>query len=174
MPKNGYFTKGTLGFLTELRAHNSRDWFQANKDKFESQVRDPFLRLIADLAPGLKKIAPGFIVDPSANGGSMMRIYRDIRISKDKSPYKPYAAAHFWHANGKDGAAPAYFLHLEPGNSVIGGVVEVSTSWNGERQRRPIGANLGMEPRARGPSAPGMACRGLHSKERQRDHGETR
>ena len=121
MSKNGYFTKGALRFLTELRAHNSRDWFQANKDRFESQVRDPFLRLIADLAPGLKKIAPGFIVDPSANGGSMMRIYRDIRFSKDKSPYKTYAAAHFWHAKGKDGAAPAYFLHLEPGNSVIGG-----------------------------------------------------
>ena len=121
MSKNGYFTRGALGFLTELRAHNSRDWFQANKDQFESQVRDPFLRLIADLAPGLKKIAAGFIVDPSANGGSMMRIYRDIRFSKDKSPYKTYAAAHFWHANGKDGAVPAYFLHVEPGNSVIGG-----------------------------------------------------
>src|SRR5262250_1753805 len=121
MSKNGYFTEGALGFLTELRAHNSRDWFQANRDQFESQVRDPFLRLIADLAPGLKKIAPGFIVDPSANGGSMMRIYRDIRFSKDKSPYKTYAAAHFWHAKGKDGAAPAYFLHLEPGNSLIGG-----------------------------------------------------
>ena len=51
----------------------------------------------------------------------MMRIYRDIRFSKDKSPYKTYAAAHFRHANGKDGAVPAYFLHLEPGNSVIGG-----------------------------------------------------
>ena len=75
MSKNGYFTKGALWFLTELRAHNSRDWFQANKDQFESQVRDPFLRLIADLAPGLKKIAPGFIVDPRANGGSMMRSF---------------------------------------------------------------------------------------------------
>src|SRR5262249_37049220 len=121
MSKNGYFTKGALRFPTELRAHNSRDWFQANKDRFESQVRDPFLRLIADLAPSLKKIAPGFIVDPSANGGSMMRIYRDIRFSKDKSPYKTYAPAHFWHAMGKDGAAPAYYLHLEPANSVIGG-----------------------------------------------------
>jgi uncharacterized protein (DUF2461 family) len=50
-----------------------------------------------------------------ATFGSMMRIYRDIRFSKDKSPYKTYAAAHFWHAKGKAGAAPAYYLHLEPG-----------------------------------------------------------
>jgi Conserved hypothetical protein (DUF2461) len=46
-----------------------------------------------------------------------MLIYRDIRFSKDKSPYKTYAAARFWQANGKDGAAPAYFLNLEPGDS---------------------------------------------------------
>jgi uncharacterized protein (DUF2461 family) len=57
-----------LEFLTELHAHNNRDWFEANKDQFESQVRDPFLRLIADLAPDLKKIAPGFVADSSANG----------------------------------------------------------------------------------------------------------
>ena len=43
--------------------------------------------------------------------GSLMRIYRDIRFSKDKSPDRTYAAARFWQANGKDGAAPAYFLH---------------------------------------------------------------
>jgi uncharacterized protein (TIGR02453 family) len=121
MPKQGYFTKGALGFLTELQAHNNRDWFQANKERFEGQVRGPFLRLIADLAPGLKKISPNFVADPSPTRGSLMRIYRDIRFSKDKSPYKTYAAAHFWHAKGKDGAAPAYFLHLEPGNSLIGG-----------------------------------------------------
>jgi uncharacterized protein (TIGR02453 family) len=121
MPKEGYFTKGALGFLTELQAHNTRDWFQANKERFEGQVRDPFLRLIADLAPGLKKIAPGFVADPSTNGGSMMRIYRDIRFSKDKSPYKTYVAAHFWHAKGREGAAPAFYVHIEPGASVIGG-----------------------------------------------------
>ena len=69
----------------------------------------PFLRLITDLAPALKKIGGRFIADPSPTGGSMMRIYRDIRFSKDKSPYKTYAAAHFWHANGKDGGP---FRHI--------------------------------------------------------------
>jgi len=80
-------------------------------------VPAPFLQLIADLAPGLKKISPNFIVDPRPNKGSLMRIYRDIRFSKDKSPYDTYAAARFWQANGKDAVAPSYFLHLEPGNS---------------------------------------------------------
>ena len=88
-----------------------------NQQRYENDVRGPFLRFIADLAPGLKKISPNFIVDPRPNKGTLMRIYRDIRFSKDKSPYKTYAAAHFWQANGKDRAAPAHFLHLEPGNS---------------------------------------------------------
>src|SRR5215831_4930539 len=121
MANERYFGKGTLEFLSELRSHNNRDWFQTNKERYEEQVRDPMLRFITDLGPGLRKINPHIVADASPVRGSMMRIYRDIRFSKDKSPYKTYAAAHFWHANGKDGAVPAYFLHVEPGNSVIGG-----------------------------------------------------
>ena len=118
---NGYFGPGLFRFLRDLKTHNERAWFQANKQRYEADVQVPFLRLIADLAPALKKIGGGFIADPSPNGGSMMRIYRDIRFSKDKSPYKTYVAAHFWHARGKPGATPGYYLHLEPGNSVLGG-----------------------------------------------------
>jgi len=120
MTTKGYFGPGLFRFLRDLKTHNERGWFEANKQRYKADVQGPFLRLITDLAPALKKIGRGFIADPSPNGGSMLRIYRDIRFSKDKSPYKTYAAAHFRHANGKDGAVPAYFLHLEPGNSVIG------------------------------------------------------
>jgi len=120
MSADGYFTRGFFEFLKELSSHNKREWFQANKDRYEKQVRDPFLHLIADLGPGLKKINSRFVADPRPNGGSMMRIHRDIRFSKDKSPYKTFMAAHFWHANGKDEATPAYYLRLEPGGSVIG------------------------------------------------------
>ena len=118
---NAYFGPGLFRFLRDLKTHNERKWFEANKQRYKADVQAPFLRLITDLAPALKAIGGGFIADPRPNGGSMMRIYRDIRFSKDKSPYKTFAAAHFWPANGKGGAAPAYFLHLEPGASVIGG-----------------------------------------------------
>jgi uncharacterized protein (TIGR02453 family) len=115
-----YFTRGLFEFLKDLSSHNNRDWFHANQERYEQQVRDPFLRLITDLGPGLKKINPHIIADPRPNRGSMMRIYRDIRFSKDKSPYKTYVAAHFWHAGGKEGATPAYYLRLGPGGSLIG------------------------------------------------------
>jgi len=118
---NGYFGPGLFRFLMDLKAHNERSWFEANKQRYKDDVQAPFLRLITDLAPALKKIGGGFIADPNPNGGSMLRIYRDMRFSKDKSPYKTNASAHFWHAKSKDGVAPAYFLYLEPGKSVIGG-----------------------------------------------------
>ena len=77
MPTSGYFGPGLFRFLKDLKTHNEREWFEANKQRYENDVRGPFLQLIADLAPGLKKISPNFIVDPRPNKGSLMRIYRD-------------------------------------------------------------------------------------------------
>ena len=121
MAKTGYITPDLFRFLKELRSHNQRDWFLRNKARYETDVRDPILKLIADLRPLLNKVSPHFVVDPSPTGGSMMRIYRDIRFSKDKSPYKTSVTAHFWHAHGKEGMTPAFYLHLEPGRSFAGG-----------------------------------------------------
>ena len=119
--KTAYFTPDLFRFLRELRLHNNRDWFQENKERYERSVRDPFLRFVADLGPRLKKISPYFVADPRPVGGSMMRIYRDIRFSKDKTPYKTAVAAHFWHVKGTEGATPAFYLRLQPGNSSAGG-----------------------------------------------------
>jgi Conserved hypothetical protein (DUF2461) len=94
MTANGYFGPGLFRFLRDLKTHNERGWFEANKQRYKADVQAPLLRLITDLAPAIKEIGGGFIADPSPNGGSMMRIYRDIRFSKDKSPYKTHAAAH--------------------------------------------------------------------------------
>lgn len=107
-------------FLNELRANNNREWFLNNKDRYGQLVRDPVLRFIADLQDPLHKINRHIVADTSPTQGSMMRIYRDIRFSRDKSPYKTSVSAHFWHDKGKEGATPAYYLHLEPRASLIG------------------------------------------------------
>ena len=120
MPPAPYFNNDLFKFLGALRANNNREWFLKNKNRYEEQVRDPLLRFITDLAPGLRKINRHIVVDPSPTKGSMMRIYRDTRFSKDKSPYKTSVSAHFWHAKGKEGASPAYYLHIEPSRSLIG------------------------------------------------------
>lgn len=120
MGADHYFTDGLFEFLSELRSHNNREWFLKNKHRYEQHVRDPLLRFITDLGPGLGKINQHIVADPRPTGGSMMRVYRDIRFSKDKSPYKTSVSAHFWHKKGKEGATPAYYLHLEPHGSLIG------------------------------------------------------
>jgi uncharacterized protein (TIGR02453 family) len=120
MDSDSYFTPELFKFLKELRAHNERGWFERNKGRYETVVRDPFLQLIAALGPPLRKINPAIVADPRPVGGSMMRIYRDIRFSRDKSPYKVAVAAHFAHHLGKKAPAPSYYLHFAPGNSMIG------------------------------------------------------
>jgi len=117
-----YFDARLFRFLKELRANNRRDWFNANKERFEEEVRRPMLRFISDFGDPLKKVAPRIVADPRPVGGSLFRIYRDTRFSKDKTPYKTHAAAHFQHAaKQKDVHAPGYYLHLEPGGSFIAG-----------------------------------------------------
>jgi uncharacterized protein (TIGR02453 family) len=108
-------TNDLFGFLKELRSHNERDWFAANKDRFEASVKEPLEQLIGALAPKLPV--------PYREGGKLSRIYRDTRFSKDKSPYKTEMFLHFVHAKGREGATPAFYVHVEPGHTMAGGGV---------------------------------------------------
>ena len=120
MSKHSYFSPELFRFLRQLKKNNRRDWFAANKPRYEREVRDPLLGFITDFGPRLSKISSHFVADPRPAGGSMFRIYRDTRFAKDKSPYKIMAAAQFRHQDGKDVHAPGFYLHLEPGNVFVG------------------------------------------------------
>ena len=115
-----YFTPRLFAFLRDLKRHNDRAWFAANKDRYDRDVRGPMLRFITDAATPLGRISRAIAVDPRPVGGSLFRIHRDTRFSKDKSPYKTHAAAHFRHRAAKDVHAPGYYLHLEPGRVMAG------------------------------------------------------
>jgi uncharacterized protein (TIGR02453 family) len=103
-------------YLGQLRQHNERDWFNANKERYQSQVRDPVLALITTIAPKLAAISRHLVADPRPSGGSMLRIYRDTRFSADKKPYKTNVGVWFALEADKDAEAPGYYLHLEPGH----------------------------------------------------------
>ena len=109
-----------FAFLAELRRHNNREWFNENKDRYLAEVRDPMLALVASLAPGLARISRHIAVDPRPSGGSLMRIYRDTRFSRDKTPYKTNVGIHFGLKAPRDFEAPGYYLHLEPGSVFMG------------------------------------------------------
>src|SRR5512134_2052219 len=95
--RSPWFTPALFTFLEELRLHNDREWFERNRDRYLRDVRDPMLRFVVAVGPALKKVAPRLVADPRPVGGSLFRIHRDTRFSKDKTPYKTNAAASFRH-----------------------------------------------------------------------------
>ena len=107
-----HFSSELFDFLLDLQANNEREWFQAHKGRYEQHVKEPLLQFIQDFEPHLHSISKHFVADPRPNGGSMFRIYRDLRFSKDKTPYKTQAAVHFRHEAGKTAHAPGFYLHL--------------------------------------------------------------
>ena len=113
-------TKDLFRFLSELRRHNNREWFTEHKDEYVSDVRDPLLGFVAAIAPKLRAISPHINADPRPSGGSLLRIYRDTRFSRDKTPYKTNAALSFRLAPKRDVESPGYYLHLEPGMVFMG------------------------------------------------------
>lgn len=115
------FPADLFRFFEDLSANNDRDWFNAHRDRYQAAVVDPMCAFIAAMAPRLARISRYYVADPRPHGGSMFRIHRDVRFSKDKSPYKTHAACHFRHEAGKDAHAPGFYVHLEPGRVFFGG-----------------------------------------------------
>jgi uncharacterized protein (TIGR02453 family) len=116
----GAIPPSAFGFLRELKRHNDRVWFNANKERYAAELRDPLLGFIAAFAPELAKLSKRLVADPSPNGGSLFRIHRDTRFARDKSPYKTHAGIYFGRAEGRDSPAPGFYLHVEPGNVFMG------------------------------------------------------
>lgn len=104
-------TKAELDFLSELKLNNNREWFTDNKKRFEKHNNEAkmFFNEIAEL---LGK-------QDSIDQVQIFRIYRDVRFSKDKAPYKNHFSVHF--SRSKPMLRGGYYLHIEPGGSFVGG-----------------------------------------------------
>lgn len=105
-----------FAFIRELAANNDREWFAENKDRYIAQVQEPALAFIEDVGMRMPEISRHIVADPRTTGGSLFRIYRDTRFSKDKTPYKTHCGIQFRHARTRDVHAPGFYLHLEPGS----------------------------------------------------------
>jgi uncharacterized protein (TIGR02453 family) len=113
------FDSSLFQFLEELADNNHRSWFQNNKSRYETAVLEPSLAFIREFAPRLKKISPYFVASDRRVGGSLMRVYRDTRFGKDKTPYKTNVGIQFRHEFGKDVHAPGFYVHLAPGECFL-------------------------------------------------------
>lgn len=115
------FSPEFFRFLRELRKNNNRPWFLENKHRFDRDVLGASLAFVESMGPGLQRISSHLVADARPVGGSLMRIYRDVRFSKDKSPYRTSMGIHFFHdgSKGHEGGLPGFFLHLAPAASFV-------------------------------------------------------
>ena len=125
LPRGAVFTPDSFRFLRALKRNNRREWFTAQRDRYEESVRRPLAELVEELDARFARFAPEMTGDPKR---SIFRIYRDVRFSSDKSPYKTHAACWFFHRDagkGVGGTNPhggaGFYFHLEPGASLSAG-----------------------------------------------------
>ncbi len=115
-----HFSPALFSFLRDLEANNDREWFNANKERYVNDVQEPALDFITDFAEPLRRISPHFQANARTQGGSLFRIYRDTRFSKDKTPYKTNTGMHFRHESAANVHAPGFYVHVEPSGSFAG------------------------------------------------------
>lgn len=121
----GIFTAESLRFLRGLKRNNRRDWFESHRDQYEQHVRAPMSDLVVEMDLRMAAFAPEMMGDPKR---SVFRVHRDVRFSRDKSPYKTHAACWFFHGHGSSkvgreahGGGAGFYFHLQPGESFVGG-----------------------------------------------------
>lgn len=119
-PRYVGFKPETLKFLRDLKKNNNRDWFNENKPRYEEQILDVALHFIQSMQGPLKEIAPHFTAVPKRIGGSLMRVYRDTRFSKNKLPYKTNIGIQFRHEQAKNVHSPGYYVHIDPDDVFLG------------------------------------------------------
>jgi len=112
------FQRGTLEFLTELEAHNYKEWFDTHRDDYEANFVAPARAFVEEVGPAVLALAPKVSVDPRING-SIFRINRDARFAGTKNPYKPHIDIWFWEGERKT-AVSGFFLRLTPKRMILG------------------------------------------------------
>jgi len=115
------FSNALYEFLRDLAGHNNKQWFTANKERYVRYAKEPAIQFIISMKDRLAGISQSYIADPRVNGGSLFRIYRDTRFSRDKQPFKENIGFQFRHIAGKDAHAPGYYVHIQPGDNLAGG-----------------------------------------------------
>lgn len=119
----GGFRPELFRFFAQLKKRNTKPWFEQQRPVYELEVRAPLKALIEEMDVRLARIAPEIVGDPRR---SVFRIHRDVRFSRDKSPYKTHAACWFYHVDagrgvgGEAEGGAGFYLHLEPGRCRIG------------------------------------------------------
>jgi uncharacterized protein (TIGR02453 family) len=107
------FSKESISFLQEIRQNNTKEWFEANRDRYEALIKEPSVAYVNEMGEHLQALVPTIKAKPKVNG-SLFRIYRDIRFSKDKTPIKSRIGIIFWQGAGKRMQSSSFYMHFSP------------------------------------------------------------
>ncbi len=107
-----HFKEETINFMKDLSKNNNKDWFNANRDRYEKYFLAPAIEFVKTMGEKLIKISPDVNVVPKVDG-SIFRIYRDARRHKGKAPFKNHMGITFWYGNSRIESV-CYYLHIEP------------------------------------------------------------
>jgi uncharacterized protein (TIGR02453 family) len=112
------FPPEALTFLRSLKRNNRRDWFLAHRDDYDTYVRGPMLEIVQRLADDMRAFAPEIVCDPKT---AVYRIYRDVRFSPNKAPYKTHIAASFPTRGLPKHEGAGLYFHVSPTEVWVGG-----------------------------------------------------
>lgn len=116
------FSPELLRFLDELRGNNTRSWFEEQRERYRAHFLEASRSFVEDFGALAAERYPRLIADPRVNG-SMFRLNRDTRFSKDKTPYKTHLALLFWDEAGERMGSPSVYFHLDGEHVLVGGGV---------------------------------------------------
>src|SRR3954451_5320768 len=121
MSENGFsaFPAETRKFLGGIEENNGKEWFEAHRDVYEIGYVEPARRFVEDMGRRLKALSPGVRYEPKING-SIGRINRGVRFSRDKRPYKDHLDIWFWHGDKKGWDQPGFYLRISPATTFLG------------------------------------------------------
>jgi len=141
MTRDTCLPKESIAFLKDLAAHNDKKWFAANKGRYEGDLVEPMRALVRTLTEDLAAVSKEITGDDAKSGGSLTRIFRDTRFSRDKSPYHTHVGAHFWHRKGKKMELPGFFLRVDAKEVLLGTGMHGPDKGPLERIRKAIDAD---------------------------------
>jgi uncharacterized protein (TIGR02453 family) len=113
------FSPDVLRFLRELGENNTREWFQAHREEYETLLLEPARDFVVAMGEELHAIGADVHAEPRVNG-SIFRINRDTRFSRDKRPYKDHLDLWFWEGEGPSRLCPGYWFRLAPERLILG------------------------------------------------------
>lgn len=107
------FPKKTVAYLRKLTKNNNRQWFEANRELYTSHFLEPCIQFVLEMGDRLQDIDPDIVAIPKVDK-SIFRLHRDVRFSKDKTPYKTNAGLYFWNGKMRKMDASGFYVHIEP------------------------------------------------------------